>query len=360
MVDRRTLRDSPERRTLSLSDFELRKNGDELALDGYASVFDYRYDVFGGPPFGWTEHVNRGAFDRTLSDKPDLHLLINHEGMPLARTKSGTLQLTADKKGLRVRAPSLDRRDPDVQRLEVKMNRGDMDEMSFAFRVKQDTWNHDESDRGLDEVSLHKGDVSVVNFGASDATSAQMNSIGDILASLDAAELEEVTAELRGDSDMLERATRGRDKLAQICRSLAPRRAGGTLTIQQALAVAAGELDLGGKRKAIPQHHTATVDTSWDGPAAVARLNDGDESAFRKTFAWYDSTADDPNGDGYPDAKSAWKFPHHEVSENGQPGAANLNGVRNALARLTNAKIPDSDREAVRKHLQAHLDTAGD
>ena len=167
--------DALERRGLPVSDFELRKQGDNLSLTGYASVFNAPYEMYGGASRGgWDEVVSPEAFDVTLREKPDLHLLINHEGLPLARTKSGTLQLSTDKTGLRVEAPNLDRRDPDVQRLEVKMSRGDLDEMSFAFRVKKDEWQDDESQRVLREVSLHKGDVSVVNFGANPATSAHL------------------------------------------------------------------------------------------------------------------------------------------------------------------------------------------
>ena len=137
-------------------------------LTGYARrCSTRRYDMYGGPDKGgWTEYVDPKAFDETLKRKPDLHLLINHEGMPLARTKSGTLRLSTDRIGLHVGA-ELDRSDPDVQRLEVKMGRGDMDEMSFAFRTVRHEWNNDESERRLLELNLDKGDVSVVNFGAS-------------------------------------------------------------------------------------------------------------------------------------------------------------------------------------------------
>src|SRR5690606_30665037 len=95
------------------------------------------------------------------------------------------LRLSTDKKGLLVDA-DLDRSDPDVQRLEAKMARGDMDEMSFAFRVKRQEWNEDETDRRITEVSLHKGDVSVVNFGANPATSAALRGIVDGLRGLSA------------------------------------------------------------------------------------------------------------------------------------------------------------------------------
>lgn len=151
-----------------------------IRLTGYASTFE-PYEMYGGPAGdGWIEQLDRHAFDKTLREKPDLHLLINHDGMPLARTKSGTLELSVDSGGLYVEA-DLDRSDPDVQRLEAKMRRGDMDEMSFAFRVKAHTWsatddfpNDSQAHRLITEVSLHKGDVSVVNFGANPTTTAEI------------------------------------------------------------------------------------------------------------------------------------------------------------------------------------------
>lgn len=165
-------------------------SSDGLILEGYASVFDAPYDIYGGPPYGFTEVVSKNAFNRTLSGNPDVHLLVNHEGLPLARTKSGTLQLSTDGHGLKVRA-TLDPSDPDVQRLQPKMSRGDMDEMSFAFRVPKggDTWNDDESVRTLNEVNIDKGDVSVVNFGANPATSSSISRALELFAEANEEEL---------------------------------------------------------------------------------------------------------------------------------------------------------------------------
>jgi HK97 family phage prohead protease len=219
MTERRAekLLGAPERRSLAVDDFEFRQQGDTLTLSGYASVFDAAYDVYGGPDKGgWSEIVDRRAFDVTLKEKPDVHLLINHEGMPLARTKSGTLQLATDDVGLRVNA-NLDRRDPDVQRLQTKMDRGDMDEMSFAFRTIRHAWNDDETERRMLEVSIHKGDVSVVNFGANPATSSQLRSVLAELADIDAGE---VLAEVRSlDRDVLTEAYK---TLGQVLRETRP------------------------------------------------------------------------------------------------------------------------------------------
>lgn len=174
--------DAPEHRAIPIDQVELRATdgADEATLTGYASTFE-PYEMYGGPAAGgWIEQLDRRAFDKTLHEKPDLMLLINHEGMPLARTKSGTLQLSVDARGLKVTA-KLDRSDPDVQRLERKMARRDMDEMSFAFRVKAQKWDSTpefkddpQALRSITEVSLHKGDVSVVNYGANPTTSAEM------------------------------------------------------------------------------------------------------------------------------------------------------------------------------------------
>lgn len=185
---------APERRAFRCEEFELRATSDTSStLTGYASVFNKGYEMYGGPDKGgWTEVVDPGAFNETLKRSPDLHLLINHEGMPLARTKSGTLQLSADSVGLKVEA-NLDRMDPDVQRLEAKMRRGDMDEMSFAFRTIRQEWNDGETERRLLELNLDKGDVSVVNFGASPHTSAGIRSMKDAIAALAAGD----PAELR-------------------------------------------------------------------------------------------------------------------------------------------------------------------
>ncbi|WP_197745403.1 HK97 family phage prohead protease [Mycolicibacterium moriokaense] len=164
------------------SRIEQRSDSETLTLTGYASTFD-DYQMYGGPSAGgWIERVDRHAFDETLRENPDLHLLVNHEGLPLARTRSGTLVLSVDDHGLKVVA-TLDRSDPDVQRLEPKMRRGDLTEMSFAFRVKAQTWSaapgfdDPESLRLIQQVDLHKGDVSVVNFGANSSTSATIRSL---------------------------------------------------------------------------------------------------------------------------------------------------------------------------------------
>ncbi|MDH6116901.1 ATP-dependent Clp endopeptidase proteolytic subunit ClpP [Kitasatospora sp. GAS204A] len=109
--------------------------------------------------------------------------------------------------------------------------------------------------------------------------------------------------------------------------------------------------------RAMPVHHTATVDEPWDGPAAVAAMPN-DDQVLEYCHAWQSAEAaaapHKSSDDDADDQKANYKFPHHKT----KGGPANLAACRNGLARLSNADIPDLDRDGVRAHLQAHLDDA--
>jgi HK97 family phage prohead protease len=192
-----------ERKATSRFEFREDQATGEIILTGYAATFT-PYDAFGGPERGgWVETLARNAFDQTLRSDPDVQLLLNHEGLPLARTKSGTMKLGVDQHGLLIRA-NLDPSDPDVQGLIPKMRRRDLDEMSFAFRVKDQVWDDNYTNRTITEVSLHKGDVSVVNYGMNPGTRAVLEQGVEALTSLSNEELVELR---RLDPDLVHRAT---------------------------------------------------------------------------------------------------------------------------------------------------------
>jgi ATP-dependent Clp endopeptidase proteolytic subunit ClpP len=110
--------------------------------------------------------------------------------------------------------------------------------------------------------------------------------------------------------------------------------------------------------KALPVHHTATVDEAWDGPAAVAAMPN-DDTVLEYCHAWQsDEAAATPHredDDDADDQKGNYKFPHHKT----KGGPANVNACNNGLARLSGADIPDGDRAGVEAHLRAHLKDAG-
>lgn len=146
--------------------------GTKFQFNGYAAVFDHPFDMwdFWGDEF--VEIVNQGAFTRTLANNCDVPFLIGHNdaGIPMARTKSGTMTLGQDSHGLWVVVPEMDGSRDDVRALASAVERGDCDEMSCAFMVMQQVWSPDYEQRNIVEMDLHKGDVSAVVFGANDGT----------------------------------------------------------------------------------------------------------------------------------------------------------------------------------------------
>lgn len=164
------MRNVVEKRHMPFQGMELRAtdDGNTLTFRGYASVTDTPYEME-----DWlgtyTETVSRGAFKKTLAEGADVPFKLNHDGMSLARTKSGTMRLSEDSTGLHVEA-DLDARNPVVQGIQSAMERGDLDEMSFAFRVTRQEWNEGYTERWINEVNLNKGDVSIVNYGANPHT----------------------------------------------------------------------------------------------------------------------------------------------------------------------------------------------
>lgn len=173
-----------ESRTFAGHKIEVRVADDgTIGFAGYATVYDQWYDVAGGPERGgWSEMITAGAAKTTLLGRPDVRLLVNHDGTPLARTRSGTLILSEDPFGLMASAPSLDPASPLVQTIRSALDRGDLDEMSFGFRVQRQEWNDDYTQRMIREydLSVSGADVSIVTFPANPFTVAQLRAAAGI------------------------------------------------------------------------------------------------------------------------------------------------------------------------------------
>jgi len=157
---------------------EIRESKDGgWTLTGYPSVTETPYPIGSA----YIEVVARGAFRRSLKNDPDVVLNLEHgqggSGLPLARTKAGTLLLEEHTRGLYMEA-TLDPLDPDAQLLKRKMETGSLDgQLSFAFRAIEQDWSDDFSERTLTQVEITQGDVSVVVQGANPATSSAMRSL---------------------------------------------------------------------------------------------------------------------------------------------------------------------------------------
>jgi HK97 family phage prohead protease len=186
---------------------ELREQSDgTLRFTGYASVTETPYEM--SDWLGdYAEVVRRGAFTKTLAEGADVPFKLNHDGMTLARTKSGTMRLSEDSTGLHVEA-DLDPANGQVRDIRSAMERGDLDEMSFAFRVTRQEWSPDYTQRDITEVNMNKGDVSIVNYGANPHTSGLTSLRGALTdGTLDRDRLAELIRSVPELADMLAERT---------------------------------------------------------------------------------------------------------------------------------------------------------
>lgn len=124
-----------ETRIYNLEELEIRSNEGKNQIRGYAAVYRSYSEDLGD----FIEVIEPGFFSEVLHD--DVRSLFNHDpNIVLGRTKSGTLRLEDTPKGLKITNDL-----PDTQwgrDLRVSIERGDIDQMSFGFIVKEkgDTW----------------------------------------------------------------------------------------------------------------------------------------------------------------------------------------------------------------------------
>lgn len=160
---------------------EIRQDDDgEVRVSGYAAVFGEETNIAGM----FTEVIARGAFKSALDRGDDVTFLINHDGLPLARTRSGTLSLKEDDRGLFMETV-LDGQDPDVRAIVPKMKRGDLDKMSFAFMAEKQEWDEtgDIPKRTVTDLRLY--DVSIVTNPAYEGTEIGLRSLEAARAELE-------------------------------------------------------------------------------------------------------------------------------------------------------------------------------
>ena len=138
------------------------EDGRDLVV-GHASVYDSRSNNLGG----FYEFIERGAFTEELIANSDVRALINHDpNLILARNTSGTLNLTADERGLKYEFEM-----PETsygKDLAISMKRGDITQSSFAFTVAEDDWSTDDEGNNIRTIKKidRLYDVSPVTYPA--------------------------------------------------------------------------------------------------------------------------------------------------------------------------------------------------
>ena len=175
-----------EKRSYGLKEFRAVDSDGEKIIEGHAAVFEQKTDI-GGCFF---EVIDRGAFEDENSLR-DVALFVNHnlEQIPLARSRrnngNSTMTLKVDDVGLAIRAKLDVENNLAAKALWSAVRRGDIQGMSFAFRVGDEEWqdmNSEMPTRRIKKIS-RVFEVSAVAFPAYEQTDISARAAADTLES---------------------------------------------------------------------------------------------------------------------------------------------------------------------------------
>lgn len=170
-----------ETRFVPAEELRVVRDGVKPRITGYAIVFDRPSEVMNMMGMKFQERIATGAADTALAEGKDIRALVDHESTKvLGRTRANTLRYKIDKRGVKVEIDP-----PDTTYANDVMEsiqRGDVDGMSFAFRVavKGDEWD-EEGDivvRTVRKISEIR-EFSVVTFPAYPDTDVALRSLDE-------------------------------------------------------------------------------------------------------------------------------------------------------------------------------------
>lgn len=168
------------------SALELRETGERPTIVGYAAVYNRLTSERFGEVHGFREEILPGAFAELLASKPDVRAFYGHdETRLLGRTKSGTLTLREDERGLYVEISP-----PDTQLgrdTVTEVRRGDLSGMSFRMGKVKDSFRREGGQviRTISKVG-RLVEVSPVSLPAYEDTVVTLRSLEEWRASEDA------------------------------------------------------------------------------------------------------------------------------------------------------------------------------
>lgn len=158
---------------------------DEHIIDGHAAVYS-RQTVIGD---WFNEIIEPGAFNGC--DLTDVPFIVNHDErkIPLARSRNNngnsTLTLTVDDIGLAFSASVDTENNAEARQLYSAIQRGDIDGMSYCFRVQDEAWTDLDADMPTRHIlKISKVfEISAVTFPAYEDTDINARSEQMVLES---------------------------------------------------------------------------------------------------------------------------------------------------------------------------------
>jgi HK97 family phage prohead protease len=139
-----------------------------MIVEGYAVRFNEPTVMYEYDGIQYSEVIEQNSLDE--SDLTDVPFKYNHSDnvMIMARTRNKTLELIKDSQGLFIRANLA--QTTTGKDLYTLIKRGDIDKMSFAFTVEEDSYNRDTHTRSIRKIKK-LWDVAAVDTPAYDTTS---------------------------------------------------------------------------------------------------------------------------------------------------------------------------------------------
>lgn len=166
---------------------------EKTTIEGYAAVFGRNSSELGG---WFVENIQKGAFEETLKNSNVVALWNHNTDLVLGSERSRALRLEEDDKGLRFELEL-----PDTQAgrdAATLVNRGDVDGMSFGFRVLGQIWDESDPDmivRTLTKIELHE--ISPTAFPAYPDTTVDTRSARDEFEAYKKSQIDDEDEELR-------------------------------------------------------------------------------------------------------------------------------------------------------------------
>lgn len=151
------------------------KQREEMIVEGYACRFNEATTLWEYDGVEYKELVVPTALD--AADLSDVIFNYNHGGKVVARTRNKTLELNIDSQGLFIRA-KLDGTD-EGRKLYAEIKGGYIDRMSYAYTVKDSSYDSDTRTRRIMQIKKVY-DVSAVDIPAYDTTSISARSAFEV------------------------------------------------------------------------------------------------------------------------------------------------------------------------------------
>lgn len=157
----------------------------DYVIEGHAAVYNRQTDI--GDWFH--EIIEPGAFDGC--DLTDVPFIINHDTrrVPIARSRNNnghsTMTLTVDDVGLAFTATIDAENNTEARQLHSAIQRGDIDGMSYCFRVQEDRWTGLDTDMPTRHILriAKVFEISAVTFPAYDDTDVNARQAHEALES---------------------------------------------------------------------------------------------------------------------------------------------------------------------------------